>query len=75
MFVTMMLVMAPYLVFSVGMGALGGNKVGPRGSCIFGCKVGEDAIGSRVLRWRQRILRSGFGEPALDREAASQRTA
>lgn len=65
--------MAPYLVFSVGMGAAGGYRIARRGLHIHRYKVGGDAVGNRILWWKCGIVGNAFSEIAADRDAAWQR--
>lgn len=65
--------MAPYLIFSVGMGAVGVYTIGRRGRRIHRGRVGGGYVGSRVLRRGRHSVRSGFGGVAVGREAARQR--
>lgn len=64
--------MTPYLVFSVGLGAVNGYSIAWGGRRIHQSKFGVDAVGNRVL-WRgPRIVRKAFDGGAVGRDATQQ---
>lgn len=71
--VTVMSAMAPHLVFSVGMDAVGGYRIAPWRCRIHRSEFGGDAVGIRVLQRGSCIVKNDFGGDAVARDAARQR--
>lgn len=59
--------------YNIGMRAVGGYTIAQREHCIHRSKVGRDAVGNRVLRWRRRIERNAFGGGAGGKDNGRQK--